>query len=233
MPYRDWVRATQQALSPLADEGHAVDMSRYMKHVAPYLGIRTPARRSALKASWKSLEPLDEAGLAKFALAMWQLPEREYQYAACDALDWYRGDLSADFLHAPVQHLVATRPWWDTVDNLGSAIITPLVNACPELVTTMWAWLESGDIWLARAAIQHQRGNRDQTDLQLLFSMCEVHITDGEFWIAKAIGWALRDVSAYWPADVQAFVDRHPDIAPVARREAQRGIDRAMLRKSR
>jgi 3-methyladenine DNA glycosylase AlkD len=92
----------------------------------------------------------------------------------------------------------------------------------------MWEWLESKNIWLARAAIQHQRGNRQQTDLQLLFAMCEVHVTDREFWLAKAIGWALRDASAYWPNEVQSFLNKHPDIAPVARREAQRGIDRAL-----
>ena len=230
MPYRVWVSATQESLLPLADVHDAVGMARYMKNVAPYLGIRTPARRKALRAAWKRLPALDESGLARFTKAMWQLPEREYQYAACDALDWYRGELSPDFLHDPVRHLVSTKPWWDTVDSLGSAIVTPLVNTYPALTATMWEWLESEDIWLARAAIQHQRGNREETDLDLLLAMCEVHITDREFWLAKAIGWALRDASAYWPAEVQAFVDAHPNIAPVARREAQRGIDRALLR---
>lgn len=228
MAYRAWAEATRQALQPLADPHEAVGMQRYMKDIAPYLGIRSAPRRAAVKAAWKALPALDESGLAQFAQEMWRQPEREYQYAACDALDWYRGDLSAEFLHAPVRQLVSTKPWWDTVDSLGSAIITPLVIRHPELVDTMWEWLESGDIWLARAAIQHQRGKRDETDLHLLFAMCEVHIEDREFWLAKAIGWALRDVSAYWPADVQAFVDRHPAIAPVARREAQRGIDRAI-----
>ncbi len=228
MPSRAWAEATRQALQPLADPDDAAGMQRYMKDIAPYLGIRSGPRRAALKAAWKALPALDESALAEFTLAMWRLPEREYQYAACDALDWYRGDLSAGFLMSPVRHLVSTKPWWDTVDSLGSAIVTPLVNSHPELVETMWDWLESGDIWLARAAIQHQRGNRDETDLNRLFAMCEVHITDREFWLAKAIGWALRDASAYWPADVQAFIDRHPAIAPVARREAQRGIDRAI-----
>ncbi|MDO9485622.1 MAG: DNA alkylation repair protein, partial [Actinomycetota bacterium] len=196
--------------------------------IAPYIGIRTVPRRKAEKAAWKSLPALDEANLARFTQEMWKLPEREFQYAGIDAIDWHQGALSPAFLLDPVQELVATKPWWDSVDGLGSAIVTPLVNTYPELTSTMWSWLKSGDIWLARAAIQHQRGNRDATDLDLLFSMCEVHITDREFWLAKAIGWALRDVSAYWPEEVQAFINSHPNIAPVARREAQRGIDRAI-----
>jgi len=228
MPYRVWVSASVQALQPLANPSDAEGMTRYMKNISPYLGVRTPARRSALKTAWKTLPALSQSDLARFAQAMWQLPEREYQYAATDAFDWYRGALSDDFLGDPVQHLVSTKSWWDTVDSLGSSIITPLVNTYPELTSTMWEWLESKNIWLARAAIQHQRGNRQQTDLQLLFAMCEVHVTDREFWLAKAIGWALRDASAYWPNEVQGFVNKHPDIAPVARREAQRGIDRAL-----
>ncbi|MDO8731373.1 MAG: DNA alkylation repair protein [Actinomycetota bacterium] len=228
MTHRVWVKATKQALLPLANVEYAAGMTRYMKDVAPYLGIRTPARRVALKAAWKSLPALNEFELAQFVQAMWELPAREFQYAATDAFDWHRGALSAEFLEDPVRHLVSTKPWWDTVDSLGSSIITPLVNTYPELVSTMWQWLESSDIWLARAAIQHQRGNKQDTDLELLFAMCEVHVTDREFWIAKAIGWALRDASAYWPSEVQAFVNEHPNIAPVARREAQRGIDRAL-----
>lgn len=228
MPYRAWVDATKQALTPLADAEAAIGMKKYMKDVAPYLGISSPARRTALKSAWKPLPVLAQRDLGRFAKAMWQLPEREYQYAAIDAIDRHRDELSAAFLIDPVKTLVVTKPWWDTVDSLGSAAITPLVIHHPELTATMWEWLRSGNIWLARAAIQHQRGKKDETDLQLLFDMCEVHITDREFWIAKAIGWALRDASALWPQDVQAFVDRHPGIAPVARREAQRGVDRAL-----
>ena len=228
MQYRDWVKATRSALQPLADAGQASDMQRYMKDISPYLGIRSGSRRKALKSAWRDLPQLDQENLARFAEEMWALPEREYQYAAIDAMTWHPGALTPDFLAHPVEHLVATKPWWDSVDSLGSAIITPLVNSHPQLTATMWQWLESDDIWLARAAIQHQRGNRENTDLALMFAMCEVHISDREFWLAKAIGWALRDASAYWPSDVQAFIDRHPTIAPVARREAQRGIDRAL-----
>ena len=95
-----------------------------------------------------------------------------------------------------MQDLLTTAPWWDTVDSLGSAAITPLVARHPADVDLMWAWLDSGDRWLIRAAIQHQRGLKEGTDLDRLFTMCDRFADDREFFIAKAIGWALRDVTA-------------------------------------
>ena len=91
----------------------------------------------------------------------------------------------------------------------------------------MWAWWESGDRWLVRAAIQHQRGLKERTDLDRLFTMCDRYAADREFFIAKAIGWALRDVTRWAPDAVQGFVDAHPDLSTVARREARKGLDRA------
>jgi 3-methyladenine DNA glycosylase AlkD len=230
MPYRAWVNATKEAFSGLGNPTTAEGARNYMKNVAPFLGISTVPRRAALKAAWKPLPPLDEANLAKFCSEMWKLPEREYQYAACDLLAWNKQPRSAGFLMAPLKHLVINKSWWDTIDALNSNAINPLVREHPELLATMWEWIDDENIWLVRVAIQHQRGLRDNTDLDLLFAMCQRHITDKNFWIAKAIGWALRDASAYWPQDVQAFIDRNPGISSVARREGQRGVIRALAK---
>ena len=230
MTYRVWVKATKEAFAPLGDPNTAEGAANYMKHIAPFIGISTVPRREALKAAWKPLPPLNEANLAKFCAAMWKLPEREYQYAACDLLAWNKQPRSSAFLIEALKGLVIKKSWWDTIDALNSNAINPLVRQYPELVDTMWEWIEDENIWLVRVAIQHQRGLRENTDLDLLFSMCQPHINEKNFWIAKAIGWALRDVSAYWPADVQAFIDRNPGISSVARREGQRGIDRAIAK---
>lgn len=230
MPYRAWVNATKKAFGGLGNPTAAEGATSYMKNIAPFLGISTVPRRAALKAAWKPLPPLDEVNLANFCAAMWKLPEREYQYAACDLLAWNKQPRSPAFLIEPLKELVIKKSWWDTIDALNSNAINPLVHQYPELVDTMWEWIEDENIWLVRVAIQHQRGLRENTDLDLLFSMCQPHINEKNFWIAKAIGWALRDVSAYWPADVQAFIDRNPGISSVARREGQRGIDRAIAK---
>jgi 3-methyladenine DNA glycosylase AlkD len=104
--------------------------------------------------------------------------------------------------------------------------VSPLTKRNPQLVGLMWQWLDSGDRWLIRAAIQHQRGRKEDTDFDLLYAMCDRHAPEREFWIAKAIGWALRDVTRWDPAGVAAFVDAHPGLSSVARREALRGLAR-------
>ncbi len=168
-----WVDATVEALAPLADDSRAPAMQAYMKDVAPFLGVTTPERRRALRSAWSGLAPLDEQGVSAVARALWARPEREYQYAACDLLARHARNLTGDFVADPVQDLLTTRPWWDTVDSLGTAAITPLVARYPAQVDRMWAWLDSGDRWLIRAAIQHQRGLKEATDLDRLFAMCD------------------------------------------------------------
>jgi len=221
------VDAAVAALSALADADRAEPMRRYMKDVAPFLGVTTPDRRAALKAAWSDLPAPDEAQLARACDELWALPEREFQYAACDLVDRHRRRLSAEFIGDPVERLLTTKPWWDTVDSLESAAICPVTARHPELVDLMWQWLDSGDRWLIRAAIQHQRGRKAETDFDLLYAMCDRFAEDREFFIAKAIGWALRDASRWDREGVQQFVDDHRRLSSVARREAVRGLDRS------
>jgi 3-methyladenine DNA glycosylase AlkD len=205
-------------------------MGAYMKNVAPFLGIATPDRRKAQSTAWKALPEPGAEDVATIVRSLWDMDEREYHYAACDVLARTHRRLPGSFLHEPVQALLTTRPWWDTVDALGSAVVTPLVVSHPDQVTLMWQWSDSGDRWLIRAAVQHQRGRREDTDLDRLLAMCSRHASDREFFVAKAIGWALRDVTAWNPGAVAAFVESHPMLSPVAHREATRGLARASLR---
>lgn len=230
MTVQAWADATVAALTPLACASDAAAMQRYMKDVAPFLGIRTPDRRLAQRAAWAGLPPLEPGAVAELSRTLWSLPEREYQYAACDLLAREQRRLPGSFLADPVQDLLTDRPWWDTVDSLGTAVVTPLVHRHPEQVDLMWRWWDSDDRWLIRAAIQHQRGLKERTDLDRLMTMCDRFAADREFFIAKAIGWALRDVTAWDPAAVKAFVDAHPDLSAVALREARRGLTRATRR---
>lgn len=219
-----WISATRSALEPLANPDRAPGMSAYMKDVAPFLGIPTPERRAAQRLAWSPLPPPSVEDVARIAQQLFALPEREYAYAACDLIATHQRRLGDTFLADPVEHLLLTRPWWDTVDSLVTSAVCPLTLRHPHLVDLMWRWWRSGDRWLVRAAIGHQRGRKGQTDLALLFSLCDGYASDREFFIAKAIGWALRDVSRWFPDQVRGFVDGHPDLSPVARREALRKI---------
>jgi 3-methyladenine DNA glycosylase AlkD len=81
-------------------------------------------------------------------------------------------------------------------------------------------------MWLNRAAIQHQRGRRFETDVNLVLQYCDDHADSNEFFIVKAIGWALRDLAPVSPSAVRRFLKEHPDLGRVAVREAERGLNR-------
>lgn len=225
----DWaaavVAATRRAYEPLAVPADAGPMAAYMKGVAPFLGIRTPVRRVALRAAWTPLGPPPAADdLAAAARALWAVPEREYPYAACDLLARFVGrHAPASFLAGTVEELLVTRPWWDTVDALGSAAVRPLVARFPELVAVSEGWSGSGDRWLVRSAILDQLGRRAATDQDRLFARCRRHGGDREFFVAKAIGWALRDYARTAPEAVGAFV-ASTALQPLSVREALKHV---------
>lgn len=215
------------ALHDAGDPEWAEGAERYMKGVAPFLGIRTPDRRKLVRAALRGVPPppsSDELGRAAVRLA--ELPEREYHYAAQDVIDRYLDAADDEFLERWVERLLRTTPWWDTVDGLGSIAVAPLTRRS-DADALVDRWSASGDIWLVRAAIQHQRGRRGDTDVARVLDLCDRHWANGEFFVAKAIGWALRDLAALDAPAVRRFLDEQRAPNRVARREAERGLNRA------
>jgi 3-methyladenine DNA glycosylase AlkD len=80
-------------------------------------------------------------------------------------------------------------------------------------------WTRSDDRWLRRASIICQLGMRDQTDVELLATAIESAMGDRDFFLRKAIGWALRDYARTNPAWVRSFAETH-QLSPLSRREA-------------
>lgn len=221
------VDGIQRALLPMADAEKAPAMRAYMKDIAPFLGIQATERRRALRGALAAAgPPPDDAALAMAARSLFALPEREYAYAACDVIARYEPRCSAGFLADPIEELLTTAPWWDSVDALGNAAVSPLCHRFPELRHVVLRWSDSGDLWLIRAAIQHQRGWRDDTDVRFVLSLCAEHAAEGEFFIQKAIGWALRDLARLDAAAVAGFVSDHPELTRTATREAESGLRR-------
>ena len=219
----DVVARAITALSPLRDAERAVEMQRYMKDVAPFLGISAPARRAALKAAWKGIVQPSSAELGEAAQALMALEEREYHYGAFDLIEQCRRYADDLFLDAYGTELLTTKPWWDTVDGLVSAAVSPLCKTADQSALIDY-WSESGNIWLIRSAITHQRGWKADTDIPRILELCDRHWANREFFVAKAIGWALRDIARMNPVSVGEFLDIHPMKNSVATREALRGI---------
>jgi 3-methyladenine DNA glycosylase AlkD len=215
------------ALSERADPAKGPGMQAYMKDVAPFFGVQAPDRRACVRQVLKECgDPEDLGLLADMARALFADPERECAYAAADILGRYAKRLDVAFLDDPVEQLLTTKPWWDTVDLLGSAVISPVCLKHPEAREVVLRWSASADIWLIRAAIQHQRGWRNATDIPFVLSLCSDHADNREFFVQKAIGWALRDLAALDADAVTGFVEGHPMLTRVATREAERGLER-------
>jgi 3-methyladenine DNA glycosylase AlkD len=213
------------ALRALGDEKRAIGAQMYMKDIAPFIGVATPERRALVKKIAKTL-PLptsDELGMT--ARRLWKFEEREFQYVANDLIGIHWQIADKNFLAEQVEYLLVTKSWWDTVDSLGSVAISPLTDkyGCARLIES---WNRSSNIWLNRAAIQHQRGRKYETDIKLILRYCDEHSDSKEFFIVKAIGWALRDLAKVSPRDVRMFLKDHPDLGRVAVREAERGLGR-------
>ncbi|MSW38983.1 MAG: DNA alkylation repair protein, partial [Actinobacteria bacterium] len=222
---QDLVKAVRAALVPLANPAVAKGAHAYMKGIAPFLGLPTPIRRKAVIEVFKTFPQPTSIQLGSSATALFAQVEREFAYSACDFLQRNIGIADEDFLRRYVEKLVVTKSWWDTVDSLGSAAVSPLTMHYPSR-SLMNEWIRSENIWLNRAAIQHQRGRKGDTDVDYVMSLCARHSHSREFFITKAVGWALRDIAAFNKPAVRAYLKQFPELNSVAVREAQRGLNR-------
>jgi 3-methyladenine DNA glycosylase AlkD len=193
-------------------------MAAYMKDRFAFLGIGSTDRRRAQRPFVAAV--LAGGPLAAIAAAqrLWLEPERELQYVGCDLLRRAGGRLPASAL-GDVRALVASKSWWDTVDSLAK-VVGDLVLAHGELAPELDAWVLDDDLWVARAAILHQLGWKDRVRPEVVFRYCESRIDEPDLFIRKAIGWALRDLARTFPEEVWGWVDTHPDLSGLSRREA-------------
>jgi 3-methyladenine DNA glycosylase AlkD len=204
------------------DPERAEAMAAYMRGQFAFLGIPSPAQRALTREVLAGLPRPAEDDLREVAEGCWALPEREYQYFACGWLRRHARACSAGFLPA-ARYLVTTKPWWDTVDALAAHLVGPLVTAHPALVSTMDDWVEDDDLWLVRTAILYQLRYREATDAARLFRYCTRQAGHRDFFIRKAIGWALREYAKTDPAAVRSYVETHR-LAPLSVREALKNL---------
>jgi 3-methyladenine DNA glycosylase AlkD len=212
---RTFVNDIVDTLSPLANAERAAPMAAYMKHHFEYLGIVTPQRRDACRLLIRTYD----GNLLAAVSALWKLDEREYQYVACDLLRQHARKLQADNL-PKLEKLVTSKSWWDSVDGLVPSI-GALVLREPQLSARMDELIDADNFWLQRVAILHQLAWKNETDQERLFRYCLHCADDNEFFIRKAIGWALRQHARVAPDAVRTFIKKHQcKLSPLSIREA-------------
>jgi 3-methyladenine DNA glycosylase AlkD len=208
----------QQLYRQHANPEQAVPMKRYMRDQFEFLGIKGPQAKALFKQlkADQGLPKIDQ--LETIVRALWVWPEREYQYLALTLLEKSQKHLDPNVLPL-LEYLVITKSWWDTVDSIASHNVGQLLRQYPEVRDrTLMPWRQSDNLWLRRTAILFQLGYKGATDADLLFAIAAENRQSSEFFIQKAIGWALREYSKTNPEAVMAFV-ASMDLAPLSQRE--------------
>lgn len=212
------IERLDEGLAPYRDEEKARQMSAYMRNQYPFLGIQTPVRRSVTKPLFKA-STLDW----DFVEALYDKPEREYQVIAVDYLAHHASSLGPEDL-ARLKRLIETKSWWDTVDAIASSLVGSIVRRHPETLSVMDAWIEDENLWVRRTAILHQLSFKGETDETRLFTYCRRCANEREFFIAKAIGWALRQYARTAPDRVMRFLEE-TKLQALSVREASKHLE--------
>jgi len=217
------LKAIQTLFRENRNEADAVPMAKYMKNQFPFLGIKTPLRRQLIRQFFQETGILKKEFNREFVWALWKLDEREFQFAALD----YTNKMLAKLKKADLpfmEQLLLTKSWWDTVDTIAPKAVGQIAKAFPEVIgETIDGWSIHENFWLRRAAILFQLKYKEETDEALLYQYLRANATEKEFFIRKAIGWALREYSKTNPASVKKFIESE-HLSPLSVREGSKYI---------
>ena len=200
----------------------AESMSKYMKDKFRFLGVRGTTRTEIYKKYFPDTRKTKIIDW-DFVESCWNKEEREFQYVVVYYLKAMQKFLKREDI-SRLKYLIVTKSWWDTVDLLAK-VIGSLVIRIEGYDQIMLEWSKDSNILLKRVAILYQLSLKEKVDKQILERILVGNLGDSEFFINKAIGWALRDYSKYNPEWVREFIKKNKDnMASLSIREASKYI---------
>lgn len=184
----------------------AIEMSKYMRNLFDFYGIQTPKRKSIYKDFLKKEKKSKQIDW-NFLDKCYQDEHREFQYLVYDYLIALNEFLTYNDI-PKVEKYIKNKQWWDTIDFFDQVIgkIGLKDNKIDDL---MLEWSKDNDFWIRRIAIDHQLGRKEKTNTELLEKILINNFGSDEFFINKAIGWALRDYSKTNPEWVKNFINKY------------------------
>lgn len=202
----------------------AIPMENYMKNNFSYLGIKTDNRRELLKDVCQNHKLEIQNDFRTICWKLFQLKEREFHQCAIDIL---MKEIKKKYILEDIQlieKMLTKNSWWDSVDTIAKYILGGYLNKFPDqIMAIIERFSNSNNMWLNRSAIIFQLSYKEKTNFDLLKSECEKQKDSNEFFIQKAIGWALRDYSRFNPNGVSEYV-HSTNLKPLSKREALRNI---------
>lgn len=201
------------------NEIDSAPMAAYMKNQFPFLGLKKPARQEIYKEyvqGWKKSKTIDW----EFIWYCWSLPEREFQYLALSYLDAVGKLLKIDDLQR-LEKLITDKSWWDTVDSIAPLVGHIALSNPISKKEHLAKWIINENIWLKRVSILFQLKFKRNTDTEFLEKAIISNSLTREFFVDKAIGWALREYSKTDKEWVKKFIDSN-ELSRLSVREASK-----------
>jgi len=229
-PTTSITRALRKRLKAAGNPERAKAQQAYMKSAMPYAGVQMSDVRSIARDVLGELAFRDTDEWTRTIRALWHGAKfREERYAAIALARLPRHRAHRTPAALPLyEDLIVSGAWWDFVDEIASHLVGELLAAHPQpLRAALTEWSRDDDLWKRRTAIIAQLGFKTATDAPLLFRWIEPSLGSDEFFLRKAIGWALREYSKSAPDVVRRYVAEHVDVlSPLSRREALKAIER-------
>ena len=218
----------RRALAVVAEPERAAPMQAYAKSDLPFLGVTAVPLRRVCREVFAELDLPSSAAWRRAVLALWRGARyREERYCAIELTGVRRFDRFQDMAALPMyEEMIVTGAWWDLVDGIASHRLGALLRRFPrEMRREMLAWSRSDDLWKRRSAILCQLTFKKATDLDLLYATIEPALPSKEFFLRKAIGWALRQYAWTDPKEVLRYVREHEgELSSLSTREALKNV---------
>ncbi len=214
-----------QELAAAAVAADAPPMQAYMKTTMPFFGVKKPGRVPIIREMKKRFAPDSHRAYVENVSALWRLKHREEKYLALAYAHGFKRYISADAMPL-YERLIREGQWWDLVDEVVGRLVSPVYAQARDVVRpTVEAWIEDEDMWVRRAAILSQLEHKGDTDAVQLFDFCRRTMHEREFFIRKAIGWALREYAKSQPEAVKAFLqEEKAQLSGLSFREASKHL---------
>lgn len=200
----------------------AIPMENYLKNNFLFLGIKTEKRRAIFKFIYEQNKEEVKSDFRSIAWKLFQMKEREFHLTAIDLLiKEFKKNYDLKDIQL-IEKFLVTNSWWDSVDTIAKYLLGDYLLKFPEeKLNVIEQFSNSKNMWLNRSAILFQLSYKENTNFEILKSECEKHKYSNEFFIQKAIGWALRNYSRINPIGVKSYVNS-TDLKPLSSREALR-----------
>lgn len=218
------IKDIEKTLLEKADKELAKKQSAYMRQLFPFLGVTTPHRRALVRPLHKSHPIKEEEQFIRAIHDLWGREHREFQYAALDLASGFKKSASAEMLKV-YEAMIRAKSWWDTVDEIAANLVGPLIANHPHLLKEMDRWIDDENLWIRRTALIFQLKWKKNTDTERLFNYCRKAAHDPDFFIRKAIGWALRQYSKTDAVAVKQFIKNNiKDLSPLSIKEGSKYV---------